>query len=169
MTDPEVWVIDSSAVIDAKNILRADSQWDVFRLLEELVEQGILYFPKQVTAELRGKRHTDTPEAWALSVSTKVLKVYDPGLEFVKQVMDAAADVVESEAEGDPADPYVLAQALALRDGGERPCVVTEDRVDRMPLKISMVTACGRLNLDSMGLRDFLLANGVEDRHIRGS
>ena len=167
MTNPDVWVIDSSALIAAKRILRADSQWDVFRMMEDLVEDGKLVFPKQVTAELHQNRHIDTPEAWALSGSAKITKAYDPDLAFVTKVMAVAAEVVEAEAEGDPADPYVLAQALALVEDGELPCVVTEDHVDRVPLKISMISACGRLELDVVRLGGFLKANGVEEKHLR--
>ena len=63
-----------------------------------------------------------------------------------------AADVIEASAENDPADPYVLALALQLWRGNEAgECyVVTEDKVDRAPIKISIRMACLRLGLNYM-------------------
>lgn len=43
---------------------------------------------------------------------------YEPGDDAVAEVMQRAGDVVEKDAEGEPADPYVLAQALEFRRRG---------------------------------------------------
>ena len=68
-----------------------------------------------------------------------------------------APDVIEENAENDPADPYVLALALQLwrENKAEEYYVVTEDKVDRVPLKISIRTACTRLGLNCMDTRNF--------------
>ena len=68
-----------------------------------------------------------------------------------------APDVIEEDAENDPADPYVLALALQLwRENEAEECyVVTEDNVDRVPLKISIRTACTRLGLNCMDTRNW--------------
>ena len=73
-----------------------------------------------------------------------------------------APDVIEEDAENDPADPYVLALALQLwRENEADECyVVTEDNVDRVPLKISIRTACARLGLNCMDTRNFAEAIG---------
>ena len=42
------------------------------------MENGYLFFPRQVTAELNQERHIDTPEAWALAAGPKVTIAYDP-------------------------------------------------------------------------------------------
>ena len=151
-----VWVIDTSALIWAKRIVAAANQWRLFRRLETMVEEGALFFPKQVTAELNQERHIDTPEAWALAAGPKVTHAYDPAIGFVQQTMAVAGDVVDPDAEDDPGDPYVLAQALELTSMGFEVCVVTEDVVDHVPLKISMATACGRLSLRHCQLLQFL-------------
>ena len=134
----------------------AASQWELFRRLETMVEQGELFFPRQVAAELRQARHVDTPEAWALAAGPKVTRAYDPDTTFVQQVMAVAGDVVDPDAEEDPGDPYVLAQALELANANFEICVVTEDVVDHLPLRISMATACQRLNLPHCQLQEFL-------------
>ena len=73
-----------------------------------------------------------------------------------------APDVIEENAENDPADPYVLALALQLwrENKAEEYYVVTEDKVDRVPLKISIRTACTRLGLNCMDTRNFAEAIG---------
>jgi len=65
-------VIDTSALIRAKTLVSAANQWALFRRLEAMVENGYLFFPRQVTAELNQERHIDTPEAWALAAGPKV-------------------------------------------------------------------------------------------------
>ena len=39
----------------------------------------------------------------------------EPSATTLQEVMRIAGDVVEADAEGDPADPYVLAQALEFQ------------------------------------------------------
>lgn len=100
----------------------------------------------------------DTPEAWALDVCKLVKQSYEPADVTVASVMQVAGDVVDPDAEGDPADPYVLAQALEIREAGRNVCVVTNDVVDRVPIKISMRMACERLHLRSCDLAAFMTA-----------
>jgi hypothetical protein len=156
-----VWVIDTSALINCKRAVPGAKQWELFEHLKELVVSAALCFPRQVTEELRNTRHVDTPEAWALHVAPMVVHAYDPDPSYIARVMELAGDVIEPDAEDDPADPYVLGQALAVRDLGHFPCIVTDDAVDR-PAKISMTTACGRFDppLPFLSLDAFLRALG---------
>lgn len=152
-----VRVIDTSAIINCKRVVRADAQWPLFEQLKALVEEGQLCFPRQVADELRQERHHDTPEVWALYVGGLVKHAYEPDTAYVSQVMSLAGDVVDPDAENDPGDPYVLAQALQVRESGHTVIVVTDDVIDRPP-KISMATACGRFDppLSWVSLTDFL-------------
>ena len=61
--------------------------------------------------------------------------------------MEKVGNVIEPDTDSDPADPYVLALALQLWRENKRVCVVTQDIVDRLPLKISIRSACARLGL----------------------
>jgi len=44
----EVWIIDSSALIHAKEIVSVKKQWDVFKHLELMVIEGSIALPRQV-------------------------------------------------------------------------------------------------------------------------
>lgn len=68
--------------------------------------------------------------------------------------------MIEADAEVEKGDPYVLAQALELQRLGPKPQVVTDDTVDRLPIKIAMTTACQRLGLPYLTLDDFLQTLG---------
>ncbi|MCY3919634.1 MAG: DUF4411 family protein [Chloroflexi bacterium] len=149
-------VFDTSALIQVKAAVSPQRQWEFFEIMKERVQQGHLYFPRAVLEELRGHRHHDTPETWAFNVYGHMSGAIEPSTRTLQEVMRIAGDVVEPDAEGDPADPYVLAQALEFQQSGRWVLVVTEDRVDRVPIKIAMTTACERLGLTAWSLADFL-------------
>ena len=77
--------------------------------------------------------------------------------------MSIAGDVVDEGLEREQADPYVLAQALEMEWEAEVR-VVTEDRIDRLPIKIAMTTACERLDITHWRLGDFLEAVSFDPR-----
>ena len=162
MVDEPIYVLDASAIIAIKQVVRAKEQWGFAKHLEDLVESGRITFPQQVAREVGGQQHIDLPEAWTLGVEPDIVAPRRPDPQYVEEVMTVAPDVIEATAENDPADPYVLALALHLwRDNQAEECiVVTEDKVDRPPLKISIRTACRRLGLDFMDTRDFAEAIG---------
>ena len=149
-------VFDTSALIQVKTAITPQRQWEFFEIMKERVQQGQLYFPRAVLEELRGHRHHDTPETWAFNVYGHMRGTVEPTTAAVQEVMRVAGAVVEPDAEGDPADPYVLAQAMEFQTFGRLVRVVTEDRVDRLPIKIAMTTACERLGLTAWSLADFL-------------
>ena len=126
-----------------------------------MVQAGEIYFPRAVTNELHQNRYIDTPEAWALDAGLHVQLAYEPSNANWERAMFDAGDVVDVDAEAEPADPKVLAQALDLQAAGFQPCVVTEDVVDRLPIKISLKTACEqRLQLECCSLEQFLVSIG---------
>lgn len=93
-------------------------------------------------------KHPDAPGAWIANAKNSV-RHPEPAEDTLVRVMGSAADVVEKNATRDPADPYVLAMALELVEcyPDRQILLVTNDVVDRLPLKISVRTACGRLGL----------------------
>lgn len=58
-----VWVLDSSALIDAKTILKVGSQWAAFKQLEQMVLNGQIALPRQVVNEVSKIAHPDLPGA----------------------------------------------------------------------------------------------------------
>ena len=157
-----VAVLDSSSLIASKKVIAARLQWRFFESMKVLVQSGQVCFPKAVRNELQQARHVDTPEAWALDACDYVQHSYDPDVATVAEVMQFTGDVVDADAEGEPADPYVLAKALEIQRSGRAARVVTEEHVDRLPIKISMVTACERLGLNACNLDDFLTVIAFE-------
>jgi hypothetical protein len=149
-----VFVIDTCAVIGLKRLPR-DDQWDCLQQLRLLVEQGRVAFPRQVVSELNNFKFTDTPGAWINSAKT-VVQHDEPSDDALRTVLAAAPDLLEPDAAEDVADPYVAAMALDLRASGFDAVVVTEDVVDRLPLKLSLKTACARLGLPHAHLADLL-------------
>ena len=158
-----VFVLDTSSIIQIKRIIPAREQWELAKNMERMVEKGSIVFPRQVTREISGQKHTDLPEAWVHGVDSKIENSHreaDP--EYLEEVMDKARAVVEYDAEGDPADPYILALALQMRKEGKQVWVVTEDVEDRLPSKISIRTACRRLGLPMMQIEEFVEETGLK-------
>lgn len=115
MSDSDkVWVIDSSSLIRVKREIPPGEQWRFFEQLKVHVKDGRVCFPRAVRNELQQARFVATPEAWVLDAAQYVQHSYEPDVDTVAEVMRAAGDVVDADAEGDPADPYVLAQALEI-------------------------------------------------------
>ena len=162
--EPRAAVLDTSAIVKVKQAIVAERQWEFFERLKDLVLGGRVYFPMAVRNELRQERYHDTPETWALNVYEHMEHTYEPGEDSVIEVMQRAGNVVEEDAEGEPADPYVLAQALEFRRRGLDIVIVTEDRINRLPIKIDMATACGRLGIDWITLEAYMAEIGFDPR-----
>ncbi|MHC4472488.1 MAG: DUF4411 family protein [Planctomycetota bacterium] len=109
-------ILDASAIIEVKRLILATEQWEFFEKLKRLVQKGLASFPKKVAQELRQARHHDTPEAWSLNVIRDVQYPKEPDPETVRRVMAIAGEVIDEEAEGEQADPYVIAHALEIAD-----------------------------------------------------
>lgn len=135
-----VWILDTSALVEAKSALSVADQWQTFKLLEDMVRAGTLAMPRLVIREISEIAHPDLPGAWAPGVRDIQQHPLDPEWEHVQRVMAEAGDVVDPNKTKDDADPYVLALALQLVEQGLDVCVVTEDRVDRN--RIAVTTAC---------------------------
>lgn len=152
-----VWVLDASALIQFKRIIRVASQWSFFLCLETMVSDGAVVFPKRVMDELGRGNHPDMPGAWAHGCGARVKFAFNPGDETLAQVLAIAPDVIDpSDADSD-ADPYVIAQALEVRQLGYDVIVVTRDATDRAD-RISIVTACRRpgIEIPTCGEREFI-------------
>ena len=159
MNADEVWILDSSALIKAKSIVAVNKQWAAFKLLEQMVIQGQIALPRQVINEMSEIAHPDLPGAWAPGVRGNLQHPLDAGYEYISHVMSVAGDVVDVNKASEDADPWVLALALHIRAGGHIVCIVTEDTVDRN--RISIATACGRLNIVWCRIRTFFEHCGI--------
>ena len=143
-----VVVIDTSAVIETKRVIPTDQQWDFYDQMLTLVEAGRLTFPRQVAREVAHGKHPDTPGSWCAKAA-KLVQHGGPSEETLVEILPSIAQLVDetAEYENEPADPYVVAMAYELRTVGYDVVVATEDRIDRLPLKIALTTACEALEI----------------------
>ncbi|MCY4102235.1 MAG: DUF4411 family protein [bacterium] len=162
--EPPAWILDTSALIEFKRLLPMPEQWNAFVRLGSLVDNGRIAMPRQVLAEATKVSHPDVPGAWAAAMRERLQHPVDPGYHFLRLAMARAGDVVDSNKTTEDADPYVVALALHARERGFDVMVVTADVVDRLPIKISLATACARLNVDTATPEEFLAASGIWPR-----
>ncbi len=161
-----VWILDTSALVEAKAALSVADQWQTFKQLEDMVRAGAVAMPRLVIPEISEIAHPDLPGAWAPGVRDIQQHPLDPEWEHVQRVMAEAGDVVDPNKTKDDADPYVLALALQLVAEGHDVCVVTEDRVDHN--RIAVTTACDRLGIMHCSIRDFLGGLGIKTKKPAG-
>ena len=50
--DIDIWIVDSSALIATKSIVSVTNQWDAFKHLEQMVQNGQIAMPRQVINEV---------------------------------------------------------------------------------------------------------------------
>lgn len=148
-------VLDSSVVIHLKREVPVTEQWEFFTLLGDLVDRGLVGWPKYVRKEIIGGQYPDTPGSWI--GARKHQPFPEPAIEYVVEALDAAR-LVDAEAEGEVADPYVVAMALERREQWPERIVVvaSDDVVDRLPQKESIKTACERLGLPLWSCADLV-------------
>ena len=147
---PLVVVVDTSLVIEIKIRVPVGEQWDLLARMLQLVDSGLLAFPRKVHRELTNMRWADAPGAWC-GQAVKVLQHADPQDVSVAAVLAHAPKLIEEDADdaAEKADPYVLAMAYELAHSEKEYDVVvaTTDVVDRLPLKIALSTACDLLGV----------------------
>lgn len=152
-----VSIVDTSSIIAVKELPR-EQRKPAFDGMSKLVAEGRLVYPPEVLHELkRYVKNPDPPYAWANKNAAAAHVNGTCSLDDAKAVLAEVPDVLDPEKDSgeDEADPYVLAVARNLQEGGTKVRVVTEDRKDT-PKKMSMDTAAGILGVPSVPLKAFL-------------
>ena len=163
-----VYVIDTSSIIEIRRRMSQATLPElksVFEKLGTLVDGGTLLFPQQVYGELeQGNKNLggadDAPFEWIHAHRGQAVK--DTKLfAQVRRVLEVAPNLVDKEKISGPdqADPWVVALALSLVEGGRAVTVITEDRNDRLD-KTSVQSACGLLGIPAMSITAFLQHKG---------
>jgi hypothetical protein len=160
---PLVWVIDSSSVIEIKQVPPA-LRPQVVHHMDQMVAQGRLVYPPQVLEEL--KRYapprnlmSDPAYAWAKKNDQQGCHP-ELLLNEAKMILNAHPDLIEPEATGkDPADPYVIALAQKLQLAEQDARIVTND-TRNINKKVSVAAVAGLLGIPSTVLRLFLRGEG---------
>jgi hypothetical protein len=162
--DEPIWVLDTSALIAFKYLISGPEQWHAFERLTVLVDEARIAMPRQVINEVAEVAHPDVPGVWAPGMRDRLRHPLDGDFEYVQRVMSEAGDVVEAESTKDEADPYVIALALQLSAIGQRTVVVTEDKIDHRPIRISLASACEVMGVEWTDGLTFLNTVGIPVR-----
>ena len=154
-----VVVVDTSALIAFKGLVKIDDQWGLLMRMSDLVREGAITFPKQVAKELAYGQYPDAPGAWIGNAKGDICHP-QPAEDTLVKVLEIAPQLVDYEATADRevADPYVAAMAheVETRHNGCRVVVATNDVVDRLPLKVSLRTACEGLGVEVWSPEDLI-------------
>lgn len=154
MADPkEMWVIDSSSIIDIKKIPN-DHKDGIIKELEALIVGGSLVYPSQVVTELEN----DDGFAELIKKHKAQATRHEPLFDQVKELLKDTQirRVLDHTKVGkDEADPYLLALALLLKSQGIDVTLITEEKKDR-PDKLSLSSACGIKRVYSVPILPFL-------------
>jgi len=158
-----IWVIDSSSVIEIKQVptnLRARA----IAHLDQMVTQDCLVYPSQVLAELKSYApakalKNDLAYTWAKKNEAQAAYA-KPLLHEAKAILKDHPDLIDPDKAGkEPADPYVIALAQKLRNGGHDARIVTND-TRQINKKVSVAAVAGLLGIPSTVLRLFLRGEG---------
>lgn len=160
---PPIWVIDSSSLIEIKQV-PTNLRPQVLTHLDKMVAQGLLVYPRQVLGELkdyapRQDLKKDLPYTWTKKHEAKACHP-DLLLPEAKVILGAHNDLIDPTKAGkDPADPYVIALAEKLRGGGKDARIVTDD-TRQINKKVSVAAVAGLLGIPSTVMRIFLRGEG---------
>ena len=162
----EIFVIDTSSLINVKETIRPSERVQVFIELTTLCQQGRLVYPNEVFRELQdgvkpGRR--DLPFEWARDnkqMGCRIGACHDELNSVMSHPVAKLTSDPDQTKEPDDADPHVLATALNLVSNWYKPIVVTQESRKKPPL-VSLNIAAGSLGLPAINLYAFLVQIGV--------
>jgi hypothetical protein len=165
----DLWVIDTSSVLEIRRRIHTEAQRDVYRRVGELVESDLLFYPKEVldelkrrTVEIAGKKgKRDLPYDWAAKHAAKGTR-HRASFEALRIVLavPGVAQLIDIGSSKKEADAYVLTLAYQLNVGGAFVRVITEDRRNA-PDKLALASACGLVGIPVVPVKAFLLNRGI--------
>ncbi len=147
------WVLDSSAVINFKNV-PIDHQWTLGDILLDFVGRGKLVFPSEVHRELTDSeiiKHPDMPGAWAARAWRLMKPKPSTDERTVQEVLGAHPDLTDVDAPRDQADLHVVALAIKLARAGNAVQVVADEKETR-----ALQMACKTFGVDVEGSAAFI-------------
>ena len=158
----DIWTLDSSGLIDIQRRMLGRARDELLEQMLDLARDERLVFPRRVTEELTRHNQRDAVAEWARIARDFVPRHYVPSDELVREVLRVAPTLIPTTQLGQSADAHVIAQALAYQRESmfNAVTVVTNDRVDRLPVKSSMASACEDLGLQHVDLDGMLAKMG---------
>ncbi len=159
----QICAIDTSSLLAVRESFGKTKETKVFATLSGYAEKGFIVFPPQVREELERAEEAETdpdpPLLWVQMHRERSERT--PSLEAVRRVLTVVPELLDADSPHEPADAYVVALAAELRDQGFDARVITDDKRDRLPLKVSPTTAASVLKLLSQTLYAFLKSDGT--------
>ena len=172
LTEGDVWVLDTSSVINVKELIRPECRRDALDTLSRLCDEGLVLFPREVFNELKNgtkKGRPDLPFEWAKQnrdTGSRLGRCYEElAIVMNHPVAQLTPDPDQTKGEDD-ADPHVLATALKATSLGNRAVVVTQES-RKGPPQVPLNVAAGALGLPSINLHALLIAIGVWTEEMR--
>jgi rRNA maturation endonuclease Nob1 len=158
----DLWVIDTSSLIEIKQVVLRSSLKPVLIGMTGLVDKSGLIYPREVIKELaayKNKHKLDPPYEWAKNNEPKAANhdnLFADIAILLKNKPQLATVLDSSKTDGiEEADLYVLALAVRNKAQFTNVVVVTEEsrqRPDRMPLSV----ACGVMRIYHCNVKAFL-------------
>ena len=161
--DDEIWVIDTSSVLEVRRIFPGSQPGPIYEALSQLVSDGKLVFPAQVYDELKRFKNPskpDLPFEWTKDNKHAATK-FEPLYDEVKELLSdpQLAKVLDPNKPHEEADPFVLALAEKL-SANYVVGVLTEDRMSK-PWKLSLSDACGLRHIVTLTMEPYLTQQGL--------
>ena len=163
-TPSEIWVIDTSSLIQIKEAGTNKHLPRILRELTKMVNAGTLVFPAEVHKELKYFHREDVPDAifdWTDSNRTQATRF---GIDYdaMARVLAKATKVLDANKTSGPeeADSYVLTLGLQLKEAGAEVTIITQESRDK-PFKLSMSSASGLLKIYAVSIFPFLEDQGI--------
>lgn len=140
--------IDTSALIDLKPYPE-DIFGNLWKKLEELINQNLLVAPKEVLAEL--KKRDDIITEWARNNSKMFVSLDLVQMNEVTMILREFPRLIDANKVTADADPFVIALAKSRKWA-----VITSEKPRRSPdARPKIPDVCGHFNIECHSLFDF--------------
>lgn len=149
MSTNNVYVIDSSSLIDLNLHNSMDVFITVWKKLDELIKQERLVAPYEVYKEITKK--DDQLGKWAQQHQKMFVKPTEKQIKIVQEILEEYPSIVNKKAEYS-ADPWVIALAIELSTSPQqtigivKKIVVSEELLNRDKIKIPYI--CQKKDID---------------------
>ena len=153
-----VWVVDTSSLLFIKRYLKRESHRKYLNYL--MTQSEWLYCPPQVIQELLAVGNEDVFTEWAKKNKATLARL-GPCADKMREAManKAVASCIDHRRkhnDRDPADPWVIATALKLRDQGYWVTVVTNERDRYRGARASLNVAAGSMGFPAINMESLL-------------
>lgn len=157
----DIWVMDTSSILYIKHRIQVPKRKTHLGYLEDLVNKGHVVSPPKVLSELTNIERPDIFTAWAKLVKQKAARFGHCQHKMQEAMKEKAVsrciEHLETSGKLDPADPWVIATALHLRDSeGYGVTVVTDERENYKNARSSLNIAAGAMGFPAINYETLL-------------